>query len=231
MNTHPKITRRHFLQASLASATYLSLPAIAKGANKQKKRIVWVVLRGAQDSLHTVIPYSDSCLSKYRPTIVDKELLAHAHKLDKQFALHPKLTSLSQLYQQGQLAPVVAVSSGYKGRSHFDGQDYLESGQVKFAYDSGWINRLIESSHKSALGVSKTMPIALRGKEKAATWYPSSLKSASDDLYSALQKMYQNDERLLSSLKEGVAANNLVDKSEQKKRAGSFVNLAKTQRN
>ena len=152
--------------------------------------------------------------------------------LEKGFALHPSLTNLHQWYQQKSLLPIVAVSSGYAKRSHFDGQDFLESGKSEIDHDSGWLARAIEVKTKSAVAVAQTTPISLRSPlvkaEQVSSWYPSKFKSADEDIYSALSKLYQNDDVLKEKLTNALAVKGLVDDNGQNKRQGKFNDLAKS---
>ena len=152
--------------------------------------------------------------------------------LEKGFALHPSLTNLHQWYQEKSLLPIVAVSSGYPKRSHFDGQDFLESGKDEIDHDSGWLARAIAVKNKSALAVARSTPISLRSpfanSEQVNTWYPSKFKSADEDIYAALNKLYQDDEALKEKLNSALAIKGLVDDNGQHKQKGKFNDLAKS---
>ena len=126
--------RWQFIKAFGASLVLLNSGYIAtsfSASNKKQgnKKLVWVVLRGAMDSLDTVVPTFDNSLASLRPKL-QQGLKAHLLPLDDGYALHPSLVHFKQLYKDKQLLPIVAVGSGYGARSHFDGQDYLESGYL-----------------------------------------------------------------------------------------------------
>jgi len=237
------LSRRKFMKMAGASLAVLSFPMAsafavqAKGKStfnsKTKPKIIWVVLRGALDSLHTIVPTFDTQYAKLRPklsTSFNSPLLP----LEKGFALHPSLRNLHHWYQDKSLLPIVAVSSGYAKRSHFDGQDFLESGKGEIDHDSGWLARAIEVKSKSALAIARSTPISLRSSlvrsEQVNTWYPSKFKSADEDIYAALNELYKNDaalkENLTSALKvKGLVAENAEGNKIQK---GKFVDLAKS---
>jgi uncharacterized protein (DUF1501 family) len=237
------LSRRKFIKMTGAGLAVLSFPmssAFAVQANskskfnsKSKPKIVWVVLRGALDSLHTIVPTFDAQYAKLRPklsTSFDRPLLP----LEKGFALHPSLTNLHHWYQEKSLLPIVAVSSGYPKRSHFDGQDFLESGKGEIDHDSGWLARAIDVKNKNALAIARSTPISLRSplahSEQVNTWYPSKFENADEDIYSALNKLYKDDEvlkeNLTSALKiKGLVADNVQGK---KKQQGKFIDLAKS---
>lgn len=225
--------RRHFIKTVGASlvlfqgATLANKVNVLAGKPVNSKKIVWVVLRGALDSLHTVVPTFESNLSTLRPTLY-KGIQSKLLPLDNGFAFNPALKHLHTWYKNKELTPVVAVSSGYKRRSHFDGQDFLESGLTEINENSGWLARALKHKNKEGLAVSRSTPISLRGSENASTWYPSSLKDADDDIYTALGKMYAEDELLSSRLQEGLNIQDMAGTSISEKRKGKFADLAKS---
>lgn len=237
MQTHDEnsseLSRRKFIKMATAGLAVLSFPGIgATGLKIQSSinapKIVWVLLRGALDSLHTVVPTFDSQYKILRPKLA-KSFKSPLLPLDNGFALHPSLSNLHQWYQEKQLMPIVAVSSGYERRSHFDGQDFLESGKGAIDHDSGWLARAIDVKNKRALAVARSTPISLRSSEQVNTWFPSSLKSANDDIYQALAKLYQHDAALKANLESGLEIKGLVSngKGKKKRRQGQFIELSK----
>jgi len=227
------LSRRKFIKMASASLAVLSFPGICVTGVKTKKlanapKIVWVLLRGALDSLHTIVPTFDPQYKSLRPKL-STSFKSPLLLLEKGFALHPSLVNLHQWYEAKQLMPIVAVSSGYDRRSHFDGQDFLESGLGEIDHDSGWLARAIDVKNKRALAVARSTPISLRSSEQVNTWYPSNLKSADDDIYQALTKLYQHDELLKTNLENGLEIRGLVGdgKVKKKKRQGQFVALSK----
>ncbi len=220
--------RRQFISgtaASLALWHTQSLAGAVTASNKTPPKLIWIVLRGALDSLEVVIPTFDSGLLPLRPTIglAKNQLQQPMHK---GFALHPSLKHLYSWYQNKQLLPIVAVGSGFNKRSHFDGQDYLESGLNIIAHENGWLSRAITLKQRSAIAIAQSTPISLRGSDSVNTWYPSKLKHSSDDLYQSLQKMYQSDPRLLKKLNDGLALRNLTGGQKLTKSNGKFKTLA-----
>jgi uncharacterized protein (DUF1501 family) len=229
-----KMQRRDFIKAMGSSLLLFQSPIFAKSSallqgknNNLKPKLIWIVLRGAMDSLHTVVPTFDQQLSILRPRLlstIKDDLLA----IDDGYALHPSLKNLHQWYLNKQLIPIVAVSSGYQSRSHFDGQDFLESGMPNIDYDSGWLGRTIEVKNTQALAIARSTPISLRSTDKAATWYPSQLKDSNQDIYDALKRLYEYDPLLQSRLLEGLKVQNMLGNNEKsKKRQGKFADLTK----
>ncbi len=143
-------------------------------AQAQGKRLVVIFQRGAADGLNMVVPYREKNYYAMRPTIAipPEQVL----DLDGRFGLHPALTAFKPLYDAGHLAIVHAVGSPDITRSHFDAQDYMESGTpgVKSTQD-GWLNRALQGeSHRYAGGsafravaVGAQVPRTLQGKVPA----------------------------------------------------------------
>lgn len=226
--------RRQFVKMLSASASLVMMqsPVVAalNKSNNKPAKVVWLVLRGAMDSLHTVIPFNDPDYATLRPKL-SKTLKKDLLPLNSNFALHPSLKHLHSLFINKQMMPIVAVGSGYPERSHFDGQDYLESGLVSMDHDTGWLGRAMNQLQiqpkSTALAVANSVPISLRDTEKVSTWYPSNLKSADENIYESLLNLYQDDELLSSRLREGLNTQDMAGKS-QKKKKGKFVDLARS---
>jgi uncharacterized protein (DUF1501 family) len=150
------ISRRYFLKnGGIAMLGMVSLPsflqrAVAATAGPNKKKMVVLFQRGAMDGLNVVVPFGEPDYYRLRPTIAIPEPRRGgadaAIDLDGFFGLHPSLQPLHPLFQNGQLAIVQAVGSPDPSRSHFDAQDFMESGTpgVK-ATDDGWLNRALQS--------------------------------------------------------------------------------------
>src|SRR6201981_3621402 len=136
--------RRELLLASGALFAWAYLPKIAR-AEGRDPRFLAVVLRGALDGLAAVAPVGDPEWISLRG---DKALKANganaALPLDGFFALNPAMPNLHRLYRAGQATIVHAAATPYRERSHFDGQDVLESGLGRPGrVDTGWLNRAL----------------------------------------------------------------------------------------
>ena len=226
-----ELSRREFVQMTGASLALLSFPmrsVFAVEATKQtvKPKIVWLLLRGAQDSLHTIVPSLDPQYKVLRPKL-STSFKGPLLPLEKGFSLHPSLMNLHTWYQNKELLPIVAVSSGYDRRAHFDGQDFLESGKNEIDHDSGWLARAIDVKNKRAIAVSRSTPISLRSSDQVNTWYPSNLKHSDDDIYASLAKLYQYEPLLKDSLDSGMEVRGLLGDKSKKKRQGKFIDLTK----
>jgi len=176
------ITRRVFLRNSaLAVVGTTAVPAFltraAYGATESgvgNKRLVVIFQRGAADGLNIVVPHGERAYYNMRPSInIPRNAVLD---LDGFFGLHPSLAPLQPIWSQGHLAIVHAAGSPDPTRSHFDAQDFMESGTpgVKVT-DDGWLNRCLhslpESADKSAfraIALGPSLPRILSGPEPAA---------------------------------------------------------------
>src|SRR6185312_1913290 len=131
--------------------------------------------------------------------------------LDGFFGLYPSMTEFARMYRDKQAAVIHAVSTPYRDRSHFDGQDVLESG---FAgpgrVQSGWLNRALEALPRGdrvtrALAVGPTTPLVLRGPAPTVGWAPAVLPQAADDTAMRLLDLYgHRDSALHEALAQGL---------------------------
>jgi uncharacterized protein (DUF1501 family) len=147
----------------------------ADAPSPRKKILVAIFQRGAADGLNIVVPHGEKAYYELRPTIAIPRPGAAdgAVDLDGFFGLHPSLASLKPLFAQGRLAIVDAVGSPDPTRSHFDAQDYMESGTPGLkATDSGWMNRALpreqgKVSPVRAVALGAVLPRTLQGPEPA----------------------------------------------------------------
>ena len=178
------LSRRFFLhKGALAVAGTTALPhflvrsALAEAmANAPGRRLVVVFQRGAVDGLNVVVPYREKNYYKMRPSIAVAQ--NQVVDLDGFFGLHPSLSAFKPLYDAGQLAVVHAAGSPDTTRSHFDAQDYMESGTPgnKNTQD-GWLNRALvaedairrgqQHSAFRALAMEVQVPRTLAGRVPA----------------------------------------------------------------
>jgi uncharacterized protein (DUF1501 family) len=173
------ITRRIFLRnGALAVVGTTALPSfLARAAfgaadpGIRNKRLVVIFQRGAADGLNIVVPHGEPSYYAMRPTInIPKKSVLD---LDGFFGLHPAMASFEPLWKQKHLAIVHAAGSPDPTRSHFDAQDFMESGTpgVKVT-DDGWLNRTLrdlptDQSAFRAIALGPSLPRILSGKEPA----------------------------------------------------------------
>src|SRR5215831_14478231 len=208
-----KTTRRSLLTGFASFAAWAYLPKFARAADGRDPRLIVVILRGALDGLATVAPIGDPDYAALHGSIALSASGAKAATmLDNFFGLHPAMPELSRMYRDKRAAIVHAVATSYRERSHFDGQDVLESG---FAgpgrVQSGWLNRALESLPRgervtTGLAVGPTTPLILRGAAPTVGWSPVALPQADDDTAMRLVELYRHrDPALASSLTQGIA--------------------------
>jgi uncharacterized protein (DUF1501 family) len=213
--THPHApSRRAILLGAGTLFAWGFLPKLAR-AEARDPRFLAIVLRGALDGLATVAPIGDPDWIALRGenalTLAGK---VPALKLNDFFALNPAMTNLHRMYQAGEAIVVHACATPYRERSHFDGQDLLESGLPKPGpSDSGWLNRALSSlapggrvdpkgSHQ-VLGVGPTPPLIVLGPAHVLSWSPQNIVAASDDTTARLLDLYRHsDPKLAGTLEE-----------------------------
>src|ERR1700735_626805 len=148
--------RRLFLQgAALAAGGALLNTRLCFAGTGGDSRLIVVIMRGAVDGLAAVPPYGDPAYARLRGSLALAAPGATdgALKLDNLFGLHPQMTFLHESFAAGELAVFHAVATPYRDRSHFDGQDVLESGVlVPHAAHTGWLNRALATLAKGGRG-------------------------------------------------------------------------------
>ena len=151
---------------------WLQRAALADDApGRRKKVLVAIFQRGAADGLNIVVPHAEKRYYNLRPTISVPQ--SSVIDLDGFFGLHPSLAPLKPLWDREQLAIVHAAGSPDPTRSHFDAQDYMESGTPGLkATTDGWLNRALPAeagkpSPVRAVSLGPNLPRALRGTNNA----------------------------------------------------------------
>ena len=192
--------RRNFLKGSLGTLYMMASPNMAfPDVKLSEKRLLVVLLRGGLDGLAAVPPLADKNLSKIRKDV----LVQGANDLDGFFGIHPNLKFLESEYQSGNAAFVHATSFPYTGRSHFDGQNIMETGSEQaYAVTSGWVGRAMNAAGFSSLAVSLPIPIILRGNEVNSNYFPTNFSKATQKEYAEVEKMWKSDSQLNGMLKD-----------------------------
>jgi len=206
--------------AGLIAGTSLGGIPVALARVPTERRFVLVILRGALDGLAAVPPYSDRDYRALRGPLALSDPGAEDGALDLngRFGLHPALQPLYAMYKAGEMSVVHAVATPYRSRSHFDGQDLLESGgDTPHAAPDGWLNRalalLSPPSPQTRLGlaVGQTVPLVLRGTTPVSSWAPSNMPAADADFLDRLAVLYARDTVFGPALTEGLRAQALSD--------------------
>jgi len=166
-----KITRRDFLKGT-ATTLFLAgfnLPALA--SSSRKKNLVVIMLRGGMDGLCAVPVIGDKNFEKRRKSI----LIENAIKLNSDFALHPRLIGFNKCWNDNTGSIVHAASIPYTQRSHFEGQNLMESGgRTPYQEKTGWVGRTMKLANLQGdgLALSLPMPLLLRGIPKNNNYFP-----------------------------------------------------------
>jgi uncharacterized protein (DUF1501 family) len=214
------ISRRRFLgQGALGIGalgmgalwtTRLAFGAPGVGADG---RVVFIIMRGALDGLSAVPPFGDPAYVSLRGSLAvpPPGETGGGLQLDKLFALHPSLVFLHERYAGGELTVMHAAATPYRERSHFDGQDVLESGVAQpHASESGWLNRALQlkdaGSARLGMALGANVPLVMRGPAEVASWSPSKLASLSDDTLQRVTDLYSKDPVLSQRLADALAS-------------------------
>ncbi|WP_407178454.1 DUF1501 domain-containing protein [Bradyrhizobium sp. STM 3562] len=221
-------SRRSLLLGGAAFAAWAYVPKFARAGDGRDPRLIAVILRGALDGLATVAPVGDPDYAALHGSIALSASGPHPSvMLDSFFALHPSMPEFARMYKDKQAAVVHAVATPYRDRSHFDGQDVLESG---FAgpgrVQSGWLNRALQALPQGervsgALAVGPTTPLVLRGPAATVGWAPVALPQADDDTAMRLIELYRHrDPTLAEALTQGLALEKTAQGGDMKAKPG-----------
>ena len=195
---HSGLSRRAFIAGAGAGAVLLSAPHLAVAQAATDRRFVFVIQRGAADGLGTLAPTGDPAFAGLRG-IFAEDFVGGA-RIGDFFTLHPGLAEVARLAEAREALFVHAVASPYRDRSHFDGQNVLETGgRAAYALRDGWMNRLLgllPGGDARAIAVSATVPMVLRGGHEVGSYAPSALPDASDDLLARVSSLYAADPAL-----------------------------------
>ena len=205
-------TRRELLLASGTLFAWAHLPKLAH-AEGRDPRFLTFILRGALDGLATVAPVGDPDWIKLRG---DNALTFDGKvaplKLDDFFALNPAMPNLHRMFQSNEAIVVHACATPYRERSHFDGQDLLESGLPKpVPSDTGWLNRAlaglapggrVDPKGNKIFAVGPVTPLVVRGPAPVLSWSPQRIMPASDDTVQRLLDLYNHSDPKLAGVLE-----------------------------
>lgn len=223
--------RRHFLGwGATLSLTGTSAWA-ANPAPTSHRRLLVLMLRGAMDGLTAIPPVGDPRLRELRGNLVPEGLLRGTGF----FGVHPVLPTFAELMAQGQAVAVHATGWGYTGRSHFEGQDIMQSGLAKpYASASGWLGRAMDKAQLGAgVAISIPMPLLLRGDARSETQFPSWMQAPPAATYDLVNQLWAANtdlaglgQRLVSGRREAGMAGNATPGFEQRKSAAGLAREA-----
>ena len=212
--------------ASMQRREFLSRTALAAGGalltsrlafakpSERRQRLVVVIMRGALDGLAAVPPYADPDYAGLRREVALRAPgnAGAALPLNGFFGLHPSLAFMQQCYAARELTVLHAVASPYRDRSHFDGQDVLESGALRaHASQSGWLNRALaqlpgHASGELGVALGQNVPLVMRGPAGVTSWSPSKMPALDEDTLARITDLYAKDPLLSVRLADAMQA-------------------------
>ncbi|MCD2176798.1 DUF1501 domain-containing protein [Rhizobium sp. C1] len=202
---HP--TRRGFLLTASAFTAWSFAPQFASAAPGRDPRFLMVVLRGGMDGLAVIEPAFDPDFERARAgLILGADGSPAGLPIVGGFVMNPKLAALHDMFAQGQALAIHAVATPYRDRSHFDGQDVLESGMPGTgAVSTGWLNRAMSQLGKAGsvktggLAIGPTVPLIMRGPASTLTWAAGGVKPAPEDARARLLNFYKSADPTLAN--------------------------------
>ncbi|QHL88648.1 DUF1501 domain-containing protein [Nibribacter ruber] len=204
-------SRRDFLKHSTLASAMLFVPKFLHGMgqehlsllpNSNGRRLIVLQLSGGNDGLNTVVPFEDGLYYKARPALAlpKNQLLTLGKEVD--LGLHPAMTKMRELYDQGYLSIVNNVGYPNPDRSHFRSMDIWQTGSSATEYlNTGWLGRYLDASCSgadcpyAAIEVDDTLSLAMKGVHQKALALQNTRKfyaSAQSPLLEAFQKGYQS---------------------------------------
>ncbi len=210
----PHPSRRTLIAGGGALFGAAMIPKVASAAGARDPRLVVLVLRGALDGLAAVGPIADpDYVALHGQLAMRVDGPAPALPLDGFFALNPGMPHFARMVRDKTALIVHATATGYRDRSHFDGQDVLESGMPAPGFvESGWLNRALAAlrpgervGSSGGLAVGATTPTILRGTAPVLGWEPQTIPGASDELARRVLDLYNHsDPRLADAMRQGL---------------------------
>ena len=212
-----RINRRNFLKTTALTSLYFAgfgVPSLANSG--PKKNLVVVMLRGGMDGLCAIPIKGDKNFEKLRSKInLDKTL-----GLTSDFDLHPALETFKYLWDKNLGAAVHATNIPYTGRSHFDGQNLMESGgKIPYQEKTGWLGRAMKLAGLTGngLALSLPMPLLIRGVPMNNNYYPVGDRLPSPSTLQIIQEAFKEyNEKLLSENLKIVLTRNLRNQGSRK---------------
>lgn len=208
------LNRRSLLQSFAGAAALAAFDArvrLAFAATPGDRRLVVVILRGALDGLAAVPPYGDKDYTAVRgPLTIQARGTGALHDLDGFFGLHPSLANLKALYDSKELTLFHNICSPYRDRSHFEGQNVLETGGAKpHLFEDGWLNRALQpmgiGNGDRALAIAQTPPLMLEGKIQTGSWMPAVMPAPDELFLDQVRALYARDAVLRDALANALA--------------------------
>lgn len=221
-NSRP--SRRRFLSLTGAAALTGTLPvgrlAFAQGV--KERPLVVVLLRGGLDGQALLPLFGDPAYRQQRGSLAlsPPDGIAGTIDLDGHMGLHPTAEALLPFWEDGHMAALPAVASPYRGRSHFEAQNVLESGldAPDMAAESGWLNRALTASGRAennggaaAVALGRDLPLILRGPAQTDTWNRGEVPELPPGFFVKVKALYGEDPQFLETLEAGLASRDAME--------------------
>ena len=162
--------RRHFLGSTAASVFFAGFPVTGYTKDLPYGNLVLIILEGGMDGLTAVPPIGDPSLVKQRKRLVTSAPL----NLNPFFSLHPNLRNFAGMLANNEAAIVHAAAFPYTARSHFEGQNIVESGvPVPFSLKTGWLGRAMDEARIAGRAFALDTPLVIRGAKEVDSFYPA----------------------------------------------------------
>ena len=201
------LSRRNFLWSSGASLALSGFPVHGWTKELPRGRVAVIVLEGGMDGLAAVPPLGDTDLHQMRGELITSAPIA----LNPFFGLHPSLGGFGRMLHNGEAAIVHATAFPYTKRSHFEGQNVVQSGNmVPFASKSGWLGRALEFAGLPGRALSMDMPLISRGEADVDNYYPASIRGSTKPSASLTNLLSAYHSEQISKVFDKVAAKNAL---------------------
>jgi len=208
------VNRRRFLMGMAAGGVGLGWAAGASAAAADGARpLLVVVLRGGMDGLAAVPAVGDPDFAQARGAVGEGEV---GPRLEGPFALHRSLSPWGELWDDGDLLVAHGVGLPYRGRSHFDAQDMVGSGESRpMRSDTGWLGRALHRVGGHAVAVGRSVPLLLRGPDgsaRPASVDPTRRSRRDEGRLVAVREAMGGDALLSSALEEAISTRATLDR-------------------
>jgi uncharacterized protein (DUF1501 family) len=209
-------TRRDLLGASAGLFAWAFAPHVASAAGARDPRFLTIILRGGLDGLSAVPPVGDPDYQRLRGDFaMPRDAVL---PVDSIFAVHPSMRNLARLYQKREATIFHAIATPYRERSHFDGQDILETGWARTGGRDGWLNRALLQMPRGervkgpgGLAMGSTTPLILQGSAEVTSWAPAFWNNPSEETVRRLHGLYEaRDPALAQALRIAIDTDGLA---------------------
>ena len=185
--------RRDFIKAVPASLFLTGFPNLGFTKTNKDGRLIVINLEGGMDGLCAVAPLGDTALRSARRDLLINDNLS----LNPFFGLHPSLKSFGEMLANDEATVIHATAFPYTKRSHFEGQNIVETGVVTpFSSKTGWLGRAMELAGVGGRSLSLDTPLLVRGDMAVEAYYPSNMRGSAVpnmEILEVLKSIYEGD--------------------------------------